>query len=76
MFNLRRILRFLLLCYAVYTFVNGVWSIILAEDAHDFAEDAVTIRERGTAIFESRSCDGIANDLYCTRSANGSRCCL
>ena len=61
MFLLRRVLRFLILCYALYTFAIGIWVIIQAEDASDFAEDGDTLREFGTAISESSSCDGTAD---------------
>jgi hypothetical protein len=52
MFALRRILRFLLLSYALYTFAMGILAIISAEDTHDLAEDPDTIREFGTAPLE------------------------
>jgi len=52
MFALRRILRFLLLSYALYTFAMGILAIISAEDTHDLAEDPDTIREFGTALSE------------------------
>jgi hypothetical protein len=54
MFALRRILRFLLLAYALYTFAIGIWAIILAEDTHDLAEDPDTLREFGTAIIKGQ----------------------
>ena len=66
MFLLRRILRFILLCYALYSFAIGIWVIIQAEDlCLGAAEDRHTIEdieEFGTAIPVSKSYNRITDD--------------
>ena len=60
---LRRILRFILLCYALYSFAVGIYRIIQKENS-DPAEvqDCHPVTHTGTTIPETKSCDGTANE--------------
>jgi hypothetical protein len=63
MFLLRRVLRFIVLCYALYSFAIGIWWIIQAENASPAeAQDKYPFRQIGTSIYETKSCAGTAND--------------
>ena len=66
MFFLQRVLRFIILCYALYSFAIGIWVIIQAEDlCLGAAEDRHTIEdieEFGTAIPVSKSYNRITDD--------------
>jgi hypothetical protein len=63
MFLLRRVLRFILLCYALYSFALGIWWIIQAENASPAeAQDEHPFRQIGTPISESKLRDEAAND--------------
>jgi hypothetical protein len=54
MFLLRKILRFILLCYALYSFATGIWIIIQAENLSPAAVgDHDTLEELGTVILET-----------------------
>lgn len=60
---LRRVLRFILLCYALYSFATGLWVIIQAENlSPEAAGDRDTLEALGTVILKTKSCEGMAND--------------
>jgi hypothetical protein len=63
MFLLRRVLRFILLCYALYSFATGIWIIIQAENLSPAAAgDHDTLEELGTVILKTKSYEEMAND--------------
>lgn len=63
MFSLRRVLRFILLCYALYSFAIGIWWIIQAEDGCDTIKTDNIRSEIGTDILlEAKACDETANN--------------
>lgn len=66
MFLLQRVLRFILLSYALYSFATGIWIIIQAENSSpEAAENKHTIQdieELGTAIPVSEAYDRTTNN--------------
>ncbi|KAM0700493.1 hypothetical protein Q7P35_012214 [Cladosporium inversicolor] len=63
MFLLRRILRIILLGYALYSFAYGIWLINQAEIAcpAEF-KDGYALRNSSTTTPETKSCDETANE--------------
>jgi len=66
MFLLRKILRFVLLCYALYSFAIGIGLIVQAENLSpaESQDDHLykILRESGTAMPRNSPCGGTAND--------------
>lgn len=57
MFFLQRVLRFIILCYALYSFAIGIWWIIQAEDGCDTVKkdnirSEIGLRRAAIAIYE------------------------
>lgn len=64
---LRRLLRLILLCYALYSFAFGIWLIIQAENAspEEFKE-GYALRNSSTTIPETKLRDETANNYIAT----------